>query len=97
MGLAGRLVGVVDVRIELDRQPAVVAGRGDRPQRGREVDRPAAGNQVPVDARGGDVFEVIVPRVRLHPRDPILRILADAVGMADVEVQSHPAANRSAS
>ena len=43
-----------------------------------------------VDARGGDVLEMIVPRVRGHPRDPILRIFADAIGMADVEIQADP-------
>ena len=40
-----------------------------------------------MDARRGDVFEVVVHRVLGHPRDPVLRILADAVGVADVEVQ----------
>ena len=90
MGFAGRVVGVVDVGIQLDGQPAVVAGGGDRLQRGLEVDRPAAGNQVAVHARVGDVLEVVVPGVRLHRGDPMLRVLADAKGVADVEVQAHP-------
>ena len=41
-------------------------------------------------ARGGDVLEVVMPRVRPHAADPILRILAHAIGMADVEIQTHP-------
>ena len=53
----------------------------------REVDRPVAGHEVLVHARRGDVLEVVVHRVLGHARDPILRVLAHAVGVADVEVQ----------
>ena len=41
-----------------------------------------------MDTRRGDVFHVIVPCVGLHPRHPLGRIFAHAVGMADVEVEA---------
>ena len=41
-----------------------------------------------VDARGGDVFEMVMPRVARHLLNPILRVFADAVCMADVEVEA---------
>ena len=60
------------------------------PQNGGEVNRPPAGNQVLVLARGGDVFQVIMLGVGGHPRDPVLGILAHAVGVPDVEIQAQP-------
>ena len=85
--LAAGLVGIVDIGIEFDGQPARVAASGNFPQNGREVNRPPAGNHVAMLARRGDVFQVVMLRMRGHPCDPVLRILAHAVGVADIEIQ----------
>ena len=45
---------------------------------------------MPMDPIGGNVFDVVVPREWRHPFDPILRILADTIGVANVEIQSDP-------
>lgn len=42
-----------------------------------------------MDPRRSDVFQMVVNGMPAIGRDPILRILADAVGMADVEVEPH--------
>jgi len=85
---AGSVVGAVAVGIELDGHPDVGRVGGDRPERGREVDRAFPGNQVMVHPRGRDVLDVVMPRVGLHPRHPLRRIFAHAVGMAHVEVEA---------
>ena len=54
------MVGVLVTGVQLDRHPAVVADLLERRQRRGEVDRALAGDQVVVDARRGDVFEVDV-------------------------------------
>ena len=41
-------------------------------------------------ARRRNILQVIMPGMRRHPRNPILRILAHAVRMANVEIQAHP-------
>ena len=57
--LASGIVRVVNVRIQLDRDPAVVPRLLDRTQRRRKVDRTMSRYQVLVNARLGDVLEVI--------------------------------------
>ena len=51
-------------RVELDGQPAVVAGLADRRDDLGEVDRARAGDQVVMDPGGGDVLEVVMADVR---------------------------------
>ena len=83
-----RGVGVVDERVQLDGQPAVVSGPADRRHDLGEVDRPHARDQVMVDPGGRDVFEVIVAGVGGHLGDRLRQVLAHAEGVADVEVQA---------
>ena len=94
--LAAGAVGIVDVGIQLDRHPALVAAGGDLPQDGGEVDRPSAGNQMLVLARGGDVFEVIVLGVRGHAGDPLLAAPRPRNRRGRCRSSSPPRANRSA-
>ncbi len=49
------------------------------------IDRPAAWNHVRVLSAGGDVFDVIVTRMRGHALDPKLWISAHAVCVPNVE------------
>ena len=74
--------------IELDGEPAVVAGLADRRDDLGEVDRPGARNEVMVDPGGRDVLEVVMADVRRQLGDRAGQVLADAVGVADVEVQA---------
>ena len=62
----GGVVGVVDVGVKLDRQPAVVAGRLDRVRStsARSRSPPVPGDEVVVDPRRGDVLEVVMADVR---------------------------------
>ena len=64
-------IGLVDVRIEFDCNPAVVSRSGDLRQGGSKIDRPVARDQVLVLARRPDVLEMLVPRVRTHPSGPV--------------------------
>src|SRR5262249_52480877 len=87
-GRAGGGVRVFDVRVQLDRDPSVVTNLADRAKHRREVDCPLAGDQVRVDARGGDVLQVDVADESREPPQGRGRILADAVHVADIEVQA---------
>ena len=87
---AGGFVGLIDVGIQLDRDPAVIASCLNRFQHGREIDGSVPRDQMAVDPRGGDILEVVVPGVGSHLRDPVLRLLADAKGVADIKVQANP-------
>ena len=78
--LAGDLRGVVRVLVagvQLDRHPPVVVHFLERLQGRAEVDRALAGDQVVVDPRRGDVFEVDVPDELAEPAD---RVGRDGVG-----------------
>ena len=90
ISLAGGFVGLVDVRVKLDRDPAVVARCQNRPQCGQQIDRAMTGDQVSVYASGRNVLEMVMPGVGRHLGHPILRCFAHAVGVTDVEVQSQP-------
>ena len=81
-------VGVVQERVELDRQPAVVAGLADRRDDLGEVDGAGAGHQVVMDPGGRDVLDVVMADVRRQLGDRPGQVLAHAVGVADVEVQA---------
>ncbi len=43
-----------------------------------------------VDATGGNILDVKMPRVLRHSSNPVGRILAHAEGMSDVKIQAHP-------
>src|SRR5205823_5226817 len=82
-------VGVVDVGVQLDGDPPGVARVPDRPEGGGEVDGTVAGDEVVVDARRGDVLQVEVADVLPDARDGGGGVVADAEGVADVEVKPH--------
>src|SRR5688572_32898894 len=63
---AGRVVRVVDVRIELDGDPTAVAGLVDFQQRRPEVNRAMAGDEMLVDARCRDLLAVVMGRWAPH-------------------------------
>src|SRR5688572_7218516 len=52
--LTGRVIRIVDVWVELDGDPASIAGFVDFQKRRSEVNRAVAGDEVLVDARCGD-------------------------------------------
>src|ERR1035438_2829470 len=54
----GRLVGVVDIRIQLDRDPAIIIHGLDGTQARCEIDDALAGHQMMVHTGGRDVFEM---------------------------------------
>ncbi len=91
--LAGGLVGIFDVRIEFDSNPVDIARFGDFTQRGRKVDRSAAGDQMLMFAARRDVFAMIMPREAGHLADPFFGILADAIRMPHIEIQRHGTSN----
>jgi hypothetical protein len=76
-------------RIQFDRQPALITYLLDRAHDGREINGAVARNEMLMDARRGDVFQVEVADVLGHARNGRRRIVADAIGMAHVEVQPH--------
>ena len=55
--------------------------------KGRFRDGAVAGDHMLMDPRGGDVFQMVMNGMLRHPRDPVLRILANAIGVTDVEVE----------
>ena len=82
------LIRVVEERVELDRQPAVVAGCADGRDDLGEIDGTGAGHEVVVDPAGRDVLEVVVADVRRQLGDRPGQVFADAERVADVEVQA---------
>ncbi len=85
---AGRGVGIVEERVKLDRQPAVVAGGADGRDDLGEIDGAGAGHKVVMHPAGGDVFEVVVPDVRRQLGDRPGQVFADAERVADVEIEA---------
>ena len=47
-----------------------------------------AGDQVGVNPRVGDIFQMVVDRVLGHLRHPVLRVFTDAVGVANIKIQT---------
>src|SRR5262249_30191687 len=86
-GGSGRRVGVINVRVQFDRDPAIVPCGTDCPQGGGKVDGPLAGDEVMMDTRDGDVFQVVVSGESRQPRHRRRRVVADTVEVADVEVE----------
>ena len=82
-------VRVLDKRIELDGDPPVVPDALKRGEYFFKVDRSVPGDQVMMHARGGNVLDVHVVRVRREPLDRFGQRLTDAIEMTDVEIQSH--------
>src|SRR5207244_310915 len=72
----GGVIGIIHIRIKLDGDPTLVANGLDRPERGGEVDRAIARNQVLVHTRGRDVFEMNVTDVRRQPVNGRRRLVA---------------------
>ena len=83
-----RAFGIVDGRVKLDGQPAVIPGRANRLDDRDEVDRTGAGDHVMMNTGRGDVFQVIMLRVFRHLLDLSRQVLAHAIGVADVEVET---------
>src|SRR5260370_40800044 len=86
---AGGRVGIIDVWIQLDGDPVLVADRADGPQSGLEVDGAFAGNQMMVNARGGNVFQMEMANVRAEAGHGRGRVVANAIEMTDVKIQAH--------
>src|SRR5438105_10629192 len=87
-GGARRRVGVVDVWIQLDRYPTVIADGLDGREDGREIDGALARNQVMMNAGGGDVFQVEMADMFSNAANGWSGIVADAIGMADIEIHA---------
>jgi hypothetical protein len=85
----GGLARILEIGIQLDGHVAVVAGLGQRPAQGDEVDGALAGREVAVLPTGRDVLELDVPDLTAQLADRLGRVLADAVDVADVEVHRH--------
>src|SRR5260370_33239321 len=75
-GGAGRGIGIVYVGIQLDGDPIIIAGCLDGLQGSAEIDGALARNQVVMDPAGGDILEVIMPRVTGQPRHAGWQIIA---------------------
>src|SRR5947208_2070568 len=66
-GSAGCRVRVFNIRIEFHRHPTVVSNLPHGAEGRGEINGPRAGDEVLVNARGGDVLQVNVPDVFRQP------------------------------
>src|SRR5260370_775416 len=85
----GCVIGIIHIRVKLNGDPALVANFLVRLESRGKVDRAVAGNQVVMNARGGNIFEMKMTDIWSQPLDRRRWLVADAVRMADVEVQAH--------
>src|SRR5262245_29912807 len=60
----GRMVWIIDVRVQLNSDPTLVADRLDGPEGRWKIDGAIAGNQVVMHASRRDVFQMKVADVR---------------------------------
>src|SRR5262249_57981723 len=81
-------VRVIDVGIQFNRHPAIVADGANGLKYGREINRSLTRHEMMMHARGGDVFQMHVTYVLCKAMNRGTRLVADTVHMPYVEIQA---------